>query len=78
MKPIIKEQLLTILENNNSDRFAALCEFYRFKNSLGFGLFSTLAGETFPQEWFKALECGAWEEKGVYGDNFRKAFGLTV
>lgn len=61
---------------NNPDRFLALQEFYREKNKRGFGLFSCLAGESFPDGWIKAINSGVWDEAGVYGDNFRKCFEL--
>jgi len=59
------------------DKFTSLCLFYRTKNKEpDSGLFSCLAGEMFPDSWHAAFESGVWEEKGVYGDNFRKYFGL--
>jgi hypothetical protein len=71
----MKSALAGCLEQN-PDRFNALQAFYRAKNNAGFGIFSTLAGEQFPDGWHKAIECGVWTESGVYGDNFRKTFKL--
>jgi hypothetical protein len=58
------------------DKFICLVAFYRMKNKAGYGLFSTLAGESFPNGWLDAIEKGFWAEEGIYGDNFRKAFEL--
>lgn len=69
--------LLKILDDE-PDKFAALCSFYHIKNDTGYGLFSCLAGETFPDGWIKAIAEEKWEEKGIYGDNFRKCFGLKT
>lgn len=72
----MKEVLENILEQHPTEKFLALSLFYREKNKRGFGLFSTLAGETFPDRWIEAINSGVWKEDGVYGDNFRKAFNL--
>lgn len=61
---------------NEPDKFKALAKFYREKNSNGYGLFSTLAGETFPNGWIEAIKNNKWEEKGIYGDNFRLTFNI--
>lgn len=68
----MKDVLYDIL-NKQPDKFKALCEFYHEKNKAGYGLFSCLAGETFPEDWIKAIETNTWIEDGPYGDNFRKA-----
>lgn len=61
---------------NEPDKFEALSKFYQEKNKKGYGLFSTLAGETFPDGWIKAINGNHWEEQGIYGDNFRKTFNI--
>ena len=70
----MKETLYNILKEE-PDRFEALMKFYRAKNKAGYGIFSCLAGETFPDGWIKSFESG-WDEQGIYGDNFRNTFGL--
>lgn len=72
----MKDILNKIMEEYPTDRFKGLSEFYIEKNRMGFGLFSTLAGETFPNGWIKSIEAGVWEEEGIYGNNFREAFDL--
>ena len=63
----------------HSDEFKALLQFYNWKNkNTNIGLFSTLAGGSFPDGWLKAFESGIWNEKGEYGDNFRECFGLRT
>jgi hypothetical protein len=69
------KQILLKIPEEESDNFQALMKFYRAKNNAGYGTFSCLAGETFPDGWIKAFDNG-WNEKGIYGDNFRKTFGL--
>jgi hypothetical protein len=71
----MRDTLYKILENE-PDKFKALSRFYREKNSNGYGLFSTLAGETFPDGWIKAINDNHWEEQGIYGDNFRETFNI--
>ena len=70
----MKQFLLELIESG--DDFTNLCAFYSEKNKRGFGLFSCLAGESFPKKWVEEISAGEWDEKGVYGDNFRKAFKL--
>ena len=68
----------TLVPWNPANKFAALCEFYRIKAlNRDHGTFSCLAGETFPEGWHAAFKSGVWEEKGIYGDNFRAFFGLS-
>lgn len=62
---------------HQGDNFSALKSFYRMKHAKGFsGLFSCHAAENFPHGWLKAINSGVWEEKGIYGDNFREVFNL--
>jgi hypothetical protein len=73
----MKDILYNILDEE-PDKFIALCKFYNAKNKAGYGLFSCLAGECFPQGWIEAINLGIWNEEGPYGDNFRKTFELNT
>lgn len=69
--------LKRLLMFHQGDNFSALKSFYRLKHAKGFlGLFSCHAAENFPIGWLGAIKNGTWEEKGIYGDNFREVFGL--
>ena len=75
----MKDYFNNLLQNwtPDIDKFDLLRSFYREKNTRGFGLFSTFAGESFPDRWYKAIEENHWPEQGEYGDNFRKAFNIS-